>query len=173
LANRLEGDLGSNGRRERLLRVLETYGADPARWPETERDELQRLLSTADQALVEAVGRARELDAVLATVTAPAVEPGPSLERFLARLPEKLAPPSTGTDRRWYRPGARAVRPPFRLPWPALSALAASLAAGLLIGAGGLAHDFIPPLLAGEADEEELWPFPGLDDAAALLEDEP
>jgi hypothetical protein len=172
VANQREGGNGAKVRRERLFQVLQTYGADPALWPEAEREGLLQLVAQGDGSIDEAVRAARELDAILATAPALAVDSTRSLERFLARLPGQLSasPPVLDLDR--HRASREAAGCRNRLPWPAFGALAASLLAGLLIGAGGLARDFIPPLLAGETGDEELWLLPDLDEADALLEDD-
>lgn len=156
---------------ERLFEVLEAYGADPARWPEAERDGLLRLVASGDAAVETALKAARELDSVLAAASVPALDVGASRERFLAGMGEKIgevAPPVAFGRHRSGRWRAGAIR---RLPWPAFGALAASLAAGLYVGAGGLARDFIPPLLADEVSEEELWSPMIFGDDLGLVED--
>ncbi len=157
--------------KQRLLRVLQTYGADPARWPENERPELLRLCASRDPAIEEALKAARELDAILAVAGRPTLDVEASRDRFLNRIHEELAP-SPPLDFGRYRRDKDGVRARRRLPWPALGALAASLAAGLYVGAGGMAHEFIPVLLAGEASEEELWSPSIFGNGAVSIEDE-
>jgi hypothetical protein len=70
---------------ERLARILEAYGADPARWPHAERDAARSLLDrSADaRALRDA---AAALDGLLDR--AATAEPSPALAgRILARAP--------------------------------------------------------------------------------------
>ena len=170
MANHLRDGAGANT--ERLFQVLEAYGADPARWPEAEREDLRRLLSSGDPAVAAAVTAARELDAVLTAGSAPALDAGASRDRFMARLREERQPSSPLLDFDRYRGSKAALGVARRLPWPAFGALAASLAAGLYVGAGGLAHEFIPAVLESEASEEELWSPAIVGDAAALVEDD-
>lgn len=159
-------DGGGSGR-ERLLQVLEAYGADPARWPETEREGLKTLLAAGGLAAGDAVKAARELDSILAAATAPALDTEASRERLLARLHEQTASAPPPVDFDCHRREKAALRARRRLPWPAFGALAASLAAGLYVGAGGLAREFVPALLVGEVSEEELW-SPAVSGDAAL-----
>ena len=159
---------------ERLFRVLEAYGADPARWPENERQDLLRLCAGRDPAMEEALKAARELDAILAAAGRPALDVEAARDRFLS---------SASRQRRRHRRHRRSIsstteatRMPFA-PRGAChgrhsGALAASLAAGLYVGAGGMAHEFIPALVAGEASEEELWSPAIFGDDAVSIEDE-
>jgi hypothetical protein len=163
---------GRSADTERLFQVLEAYGADPARWPEAERENLCRLLALGDPAIAQAVKAARELDSILAAAPAPALDVGASRDRFLTGMREKVLQSSLPLDLDRYRSGRDAAPRGRRLPWPAFGALAASLAAGLFVGAGGMAHEFIPALLEGEASEEELWSPAIFGDAAALVEDD-
>jgi hypothetical protein len=158
--------------KRRLIQVLESYGADPSRWPQDEREVLRRLLFLGDPAVEEALKTAQEMDSILARAPAPAVDAELSRDRFLARLREQGLPVTSHLDlagRRSGRAGARALR---RLPWPAFGALAASLAAGIYAGAGGMAHEFIPAVLEGEPAEEVLWSPAIISDAAELIEDD-
>ena len=171
MADHLHDAGGANT--ERLLQVLEAYGADPARWPEAEREDLRRLLSLEDPAIAEAVKAARELDTILAAAAAPAVDAGASRDLFLTRLRENMPPASPPLDLDSHRGSTGAHRAVRRLPWPAFGALAASLAAGLYVGAGGMAHEFIPAVLTEEeAGEEELWLPAILGEAAEMAEDD-
>jgi hypothetical protein len=156
--------------KRRLIQVLESYGADPARWPQDEREVLRRLLFLGDPAIEEAVKTAQEMDSILARAPAPAVDAELSRDRFLARLREQGLPVTSPLDLAGRRSGsAGALR---RLPWPAFGALAASLAAGIYAGAGGMAHEFIPAVLEGEPAEEVLWSPAIFSDAVELIEDD-
>ncbi len=159
--------------KERLFQVLEAYGADPARWPDNERQDLLKLCAGRDAAVEEALKAARELDAILAATGRPALDVEAARDRFLSRLPDSPAQsPPPPLDLQRYRDKNAAVRAARRLPWPAFGALAASLAAGLYVGAGGMAHEFIPALVAGEASDEELWSPAIFGDDAVSIEDE-
>jgi hypothetical protein len=163
---------GRSADTERLFQVLEAYGADPARWPEAEREGLCRLFALGDPAIAEAVKGARELDSILAAAPAPTLDAGASRDRFLTGMREKMLQSSLPLDLDRHRSGRDAVRAGRRPPWPVFGALAASLAAGLFVGAGGMAREFMPALLEGEAGEEELWSPAFVGDAAALVEDD-
>jgi hypothetical protein len=117
-------------RREELLA---SYGADPRRWPQATREKAP---PPPDGALREA----REIDHVLSLATAPSPPPG-AVERLLrhADLP-------AGRTR------SAMVRPPPRRPIGYLSALplAASLAAGIYLGAQGMLDALLPSAITGE-----------------------
>jgi hypothetical protein len=163
---------GRSADTERLFQVLEAYGADPAHWPEAEREDLCRLLALGDPAIAGAVKAARELDSILAAAPVPALDAGASRDRFLTGLREKMLQSSLPLGLDSYRNGRDAVRAERRPPWPVFGALAASLAAGLFVGAGGMAREFMPAFLEGESSEEELWSPTFVGDAAALVEDD-
>lgn len=101
---------------ERLSAILETYGADPKRWPAEERAAAEALLATGVGA--EALAEARALDALLAEDDA-----GAPSDLLMARL-KRAAP--------------RAVS------WRAAGALAACAVLGLVLGYGG-AMRMAPP----------------------------
>ena len=56
----------------RFARLVEAYGAEPARWPAGERHAAQRLLSSSTSAQ-HALAQARALDRALAPATPPSV----------------------------------------------------------------------------------------------------
>ena len=122
---------------KRLGQLLESYGADRARWPEADR----RLLLESDSATA---AEARALDWLLAMASAPAVPDG-----ALARLMDLLGD----------EPGARIIpfRPTTRRPagyfrYAAALPLAASLALGIYLGAQGSLDFILPaPLTEGVA----------------------
>ncbi len=66
---------------ERLFAVIDAHGADPARWPEAERNGLE-LLARSPQA-AGALAEARALDAVLAKAPMPAAA---ELDHLKARI---------------------------------------------------------------------------------------
>jgi hypothetical protein len=117
--------------RERFERMIEAYGADPARWPEGERAVGLRMAARAD--LAGRLAAERALDAKLDAWKAGK----PSLElraRLTAAMPER---PAAGRLRRWGWPGA---------------ALAAACAAGMVVGASVRASDIAP--MTGDRDAE-------------------
>lgn len=57
---------------DRARKVLDAYGADPARWPATERAAIAAAIA-ADPALTAAQADARRLDGALARMPAPEI----------------------------------------------------------------------------------------------------
>jgi hypothetical protein len=103
--------------RLRLNEVLGAYGADPARWPATDR-HLAALLDGAD------ASEARALDRLLARAS-PVAVPAELSDRIAAGLPAK--PPVNVLP---FRPRLRRLS----TIWPAAAAMAAALAIGLYLG---------------------------------------
>ncbi len=136
---------------ERLLAVIDAHGADPARWPQTERSGLEDLMRSPGAA--GAIAEARALDAVLAKSPMPdAVELDHLKARILAsadgrnKLVQRPTMPGTVTnlsDRR--KPLAT---PRLRAAWPAAAALAASLLAGAFFGASEMGQPAVESLMA-------------------------
>ncbi|MBI2585676.1 MAG: hypothetical protein HYW28_07355 [Rhodospirillales bacterium] len=129
--------------RLRLQRLIEAYGADPARWPAAERDAARALLAqTPDAAAMRA--RARLLDEALDGF-APAADAGAEqrLLRALAELPRQ----------------APAMPPLMAGFWPRAAMLAAASMAGVIIG---LQAPAMPPLMAG------FWPRAAMLAAASM-----
>jgi hypothetical protein len=162
-------DSGPNngGARDRLQEVLAAYGADPAYWPERDR-ELAFLLATSDPALAAPLEEARVLDLALARASRP-LAPAGAADRIA-----KLADASSGKvvsvvrQGRVRRQAKRAVLP-GRLA--ALTALAASLALGLYLGANGQGDWLIPPLPAEDSPEYLSAELNVLDGTLQLFED--
>jgi len=161
-------DSGPNkAARDRLQAVLAAYGADPAHWPERDR-ELAQWLGAADPVLATSLNDARTMDRVLTRASHPAAPAG-AVDRLVARvdgLPGKIVPIA--------RPGrarahARRAALPRRLA--VLSALAASLALGLYLGASGRGDWLTPPLLAEESPENMSSELDVLDSTVQLFED--
>ena len=129
--------------------MLEAFGADPARWPDAQRGPAEALLAASAPARA-LLREARALDALL--VAAPTVAPGRHAalaDRIVAAagarpvLPAVAASAGPAKVVPFARPaiarsvptaGATALRSSRRPPWRAAAALAASLAAGVLIG---------------------------------------
>ena len=96
---------------ERFFRILEAYGADPARWPADERAAAQAFAAARPDLVAIATSDEMVLDELLDRLAMPVIE-APLLERrLLARLPV---------------PGLPA--------WMAPSAMAAALLVGAFIG---------------------------------------
>src|SRR5437868_11350532 len=110
--------------RTRLADVLAAYGADPARWPVSEREGLEATLRSEPELLAQAV----EIDRVLAKAVPPAA-PADAKARLLARVAETpqqvnvvpLVP-------------ARSKPRSSVWSWSTAAALAASFAVGIFLG---------------------------------------
>lgn len=122
----------------RLKQLLAAYGADPARWPESERTEARDLLAGSPEARQE-LRKAAELDALLDSASMP--PPSPALmAAILAKTPGAA------------QSGWLASLWPFGPLWKPASAL-------LLAGALGIATGLWLPsesLLAGSDFTSEV-----------------
>ena len=147
--------------RTRLAEVLAAYGADPARWPASERDRLLAHVEGAPE-LGALLAEAREIDQVLARVKAPAVPAG-AAARLLARAGEHR--PQT-TVIPFDRAGARP-QPPSIWSWGAAAALAASFGLGIFLGTTNLT---LPIGDNGVVEIDDPIVLTGIDDATDLLE---
>jgi hypothetical protein len=105
----------------RLHELLLAYGADPSRWPESERDAADALLKTDPEAR-RVQGEAAGLDAWLESLASEA--PSAVLTRRIAEIPVRNP---RGADRRAFE---------WLLPWRAV--LAATLACMLGVVSGAL-----------------------------------
>lgn len=86
---------------ERFFQIIEAYGADPARWPEAERDAAQAWADAHLEAAAEALRSEAALDAVLGEAEA---MPSDLLERrIMKRFPAPAGAP------RWQIPVAVAA----------------------------------------------------------------
>lgn len=144
---------------DRLRSVLAAYGADPGRWPAGDR-ALAALLR--DPQLTAIVTDARALDLALARASRP-VAPAGAAERLLARtepVPPGIVP--------FARPSLTGVRGRLTV----LTALAASLALGLYLGASGQVDGLTPPLLAEESPEYLSAELDVLDGTLQLFADQ-
>jgi hypothetical protein len=162
------GDPNEDVTRDRLAVVLAAYGADPSRWPEADR-KLASWLPAGDPAVSAALEEARATDAALARASRPA-PPAGAVERLIARaagVAGEVVP---------FARHARERPQPMRAAMPgglaALSALAASLALGLYLGASGHGDWLIPPLLVEDSSEYLTAEFDVLDTTLQLFEDD-
>lgn len=136
---------------DRFRQIVDTYGADPARWPATERADAAAFLA-ANAAARRALRGAQRLDAALAAWT---VEPAaPDAQVLTARVTA--------------RPQLRALRggalPHGGLSWPDVAGLAAAAVAGFIVGWSGLdaglataAWDGADPYSTAAIIEEATW----------------
>jgi hypothetical protein len=131
----------------RFTDMVDAHGPDPARWPADRRD-WGRAFVDADVDARAILAEARFLDAVIAdsVIPPPSPEFADRIRALAADLPQ---------DRPQGRP---AVILPFRprAGWrliPAAAALAASLLAGFVLGATGLAADPTGIVTTSETDD--------------------
>jgi hypothetical protein len=155
---------GSNtAERDRLQAVLAAYGADPARWPDADRE---LAASLPDPALAAALEDARTLDSALSRASQP-VAPAGAAERLIARVDD--GPSVVQFARRAQAPHMARAALPGRLA--ALTALAASLALGIYLGASGQTDWLTSPLLAEESPEYLTAELDVLDGTQQLFEE--
>lgn len=109
-------------------RLLDVHGADPAGWPQSERDAAERLLAS-DAAAAGALAQGQALDALIARDDdAPADAAG-----VLRALAARPLPP----QRRWFlwrRWPSELLTLEFAPAWPRLAALAGVAVLGFAIG---------------------------------------
>jgi hypothetical protein len=120
---------------DRLLELIEAWGADPAAYPEADRAAARALLAQQPERFAAALAAARDLDAALTRV--PAVLPSKALEDRLAAS----GPKPRGGRSQW--------RWPMFAPWAPASGLAA-LAAGVFMGFT------VAPAAVAESDTDEV-----------------
>lgn len=112
----------------RVRAILAAYGAEPARWPEKEREAVRAFLAAHGSNVADAAAEAREIDAALALALAPAPA-APSAElaaRVLASAPNVV-------PLRARRIGGFGMR--------AVAALAACAVLGVVLGFGSVSSD--------------------------------
>ncbi len=142
-------DDGHEVARDRLRAVLAAYGADPARWAEGDR-KLESLLAASDKSLDALLTDSRNMDMVLAQASSPPAMPPGAAERLIAKINVRPGNVVSLAHRRRARPQGRTGLP-RRLA--VFTALAASLAFGLYLGASGRSDWLTLSLLAEESPE--------------------
>nr|WP_156780767.1 hypothetical protein [Hyphomonas sp. Mor2] len=114
---------------DRVLELIEAFGAEPMGWPEQDREAARAILESDPDAFTEALAEARALDAALALDPMP--EPSAQLaDAILA------AAPRAPRARSGVFGGLSSLLFPQGVRWPAGAALA-SLLMGLV---GGYAY---------------------------------
>jgi hypothetical protein len=116
---------------DRFQELLDAYGAEPARWPEAERDAASALLADSGEARAR-LAEARALDELLDRAGAPA-----ALRFDAAELSARIAE----TPKPRLDPVAGASGAQVSMGWPSLAGLAAAAVAGFVIGWSGLGVD--------------------------------
>lgn len=120
---------------DRLIELIEAWGADPSGFPEADRTAAKALLAARPERFAAAISGARALDAALARM--PEILPSAALtEALIASAPK--ARPVTGS-----------LRLPKFAPWAPASGFAA-LAAGLIMGV------MVAPAASAANDAEEV-----------------
>ncbi len=131
----------STEKRERLKIVLDAYGADPARWPDAEREALSSLLDNCAEH--DSIGKdADEIDQILAAANRPAV-PQAAIARLagMARATPQAKPAAVGGESSYALGVGR---------FAAASTLAASLLVGVYMGTLGSLDSIVIPDDPGE-----------------------
>jgi hypothetical protein len=156
--------------RDRLKALLAAYGADPSRWPESDR-KLASMLAAGHPDISALLEDARAVDHVLARASRPELPAG-AAERLAARVAEVPSNVVSFSGHAKERSRPRQAAMPGRLAAASAlaSTLAASLALGLYLGASGQGDWLVPPLLAEDSPDYLVAEFDVLD--LALLEDD-
>ncbi len=132
--------------KDRVEELLAAYGADPRRWPAAER----HLASQQAAGRSEAVA----VDELLARATQPELPEGAR-----QRLAERLA--AAAGPARVYRRDEGRDGGSWSLSWRAGLPLAASLALGIYLGAGGTLDSILPSAITGTAVTADSGDDPG------------
>jgi len=123
--------------KDELQTLLDSHGADPARWPAALRVAALGLIA-ADAEARAAHDAARELDSALTRYAAVT----PADETAAARVLTRLAGPLPRQDRAWWRWPAVLLDWEFAPAWPRVAALACCAAIGFMVGITGLDRPF-------------------------------
>jgi len=123
----MKDKLGKTLDLDRFRTIVDAFGADPSRWPETEKEAALFFLANSVEAAA-IVDRAAQLDKMLDRV--PLLQPSPELERIVAAIPERPRSASNRTELDNWQ-----TMVPFASLWQ--SALVATLAVvlGIITGA--------------------------------------
>lgn len=134
---------------ERLRDVLAAYGADPARWPAGDRNDLSHLIDGSREDYLEAL----EVDRLLQVATAPDLCMGAAdrVIRHIHALP------------------AVSHRPVLR--WTAALPLAASLLLGIYLGALENAGNWLPEFEQASTIDEGDGDLTGVGEAEIYSEE--
>ncbi len=135
---------------ERFRTLVESYGANPDRWPAEERQAMEKLAAESEDARAW-LGEQRRLDTWLKA--APDIAPSPALLRRVAEIPARHHAPRAA----WVWPFGRLRN--------ALAVAAAAAAMGMIVGLampvvtsddGGEDWDELSSLALGADISEEL-----------------
>jgi hypothetical protein len=123
--------------REQLQVFLDSHGADPARWPESERAKAERLIA-GDAEARAMFAAAERLDAMLARHT----QVTQNNDEAVARVMRRLASPLPRQKVAFWRWPTVLLDWEFTPAWPRVAALACCAALGFTIGIAGLDRPF-------------------------------
>jgi hypothetical protein len=157
----------THARMDRLQAVLAAYGADPARWPESDRD-LAPLLAAPHPDVTASLEDARILDSSLAHASRP-VAPAAAAHRLVAGATEASVNVVAFDLHATTRSPARRMTFSGRLA--VATSFAASLVLGIYLGTSGQSDWLTPPLLAEESPEYMSAQLDVLDGTLQLFED--
>jgi hypothetical protein len=157
----------TQAKRDRLQAVLAAYGAEPARWPEIDR-ELAPLLAAPHPNLTTSLEVARSLDSALAHASRP-VAPTAAAHRLVASVAG--APGNVIAFDLHATTRSPAQRTTLSSRLAVATSLAASLVFGIYLGASGQSDWLTPPLLAEESPEYMSAQLDVLDGTLQLFED--
>ena len=104
----------------RLIELIETWGADPASWPEADKAAGKALLAAHPERFAATMAQARQLDLMLGALPEPEM-PAALTQAIMDAAPR---PKRAGGVTRWFG---------LKTPWAPASGLAAA-AVGLLMG---------------------------------------
>jgi hypothetical protein len=125
---------------EQLQTFLDSYGADPTRWPQAQREQAVRLIAI-DAGARAALEAARRLDQALARHT----QAAPADEAAIARVQARLASALPRQPVPLWRWPTVLLDWQFAPAWPRMAALACCAALGFVIGIAGLDRRFEGP----------------------------
>jgi hypothetical protein len=133
--------------RENFEHFLDLNGADPARWPQAQRQAAERLVAS-DPVAAAALARARQLASLIAREPVAADAAAARILRAIETRPL----PRQRRPLLWGRWPAELLTIDFAPAWPRLGALATVAVLGFVIGLTDLAG----PITAGASGEEGL-----------------
>jgi len=133
---------------DELQSLLDSHGADPARWPAALRVAALSLI--ASDAEARAVHEAaQQLDAALAAYARPA----PADETAAARVLSRLAAPLPRQGRAWWRLPTVLLDWQFAPAWPRVAALACCAVIGFMVGITGIDRSLDPGMSASSGGD--------------------
>jgi len=133
---------------DELQSLLDSHGADPARWPAALRVAALGLIA-ADAEARATHAAAQQLDSALADYARLA----PSDDTAAARVLSRLAAPLPRQDRGWWRLPAVLLDWQFAPAWPRVAALACCAVIGFMVGITGLDRSFDPGMTASSGGD--------------------